>query len=145
MRVKRFRSAEVSVAGLALPLYGCRVSAGFPSPADDFVERSLDLNEYLVKHPASTWFAWAQGDSLRDAGIFDGDLLVVDRSLEWRQGSIVVAALDGELTCKILDLKNRRLLAANPNYPPISIEGREDLVIEGVVVFSVRRHHARAG
>ncbi len=145
MRVSVFNNAEIAAADLRLPLYGCRVSAGFPSPADDFVERSLDLNEYLVRHPASTWFARAQGDSLRDAGILDGDLLVVDRSLEWAQGAIVVAALEGELTCKMLDLKNRRLLAANPNYPPISIDGREDLIIEGVVVFSIRRHHARTG
>lgn len=125
---------------LALPLYACRVSAGFPSAADDFIERSLDLNEFLVRHPAATFFAWAQGDSLRDIGIHDGDLLVVDRAAERSQGVVVVAAIDGELTCKILDVRRGKLLSANPAYPPIDVAGREDLLIEGVVVYSIRRH-----
>ena len=128
------------LGGLELPLFSSRVSAGFPSPADDFIERSLDLNEFLVKHPASTFFAWAQGNSLRNVGIFDGDLLIVDRSVERCQGAIVVAAIDGELTCKILDLRHRRLLAANPDYPPIDISEDEDLLIEGVVIYSIRKH-----
>ncbi len=128
------------LSGLQLPLFSSRVSAGFPSPADDFIERSLDLNEFLVKHPASTFFAWAQGDSLRNIGIFDGDLLIVDRSAERCQGAIVVAAIDGELTCKILDLRHRRLMPANPDYPAIDISQDEDLLIEGVVVYSVRKH-----
>jgi DNA polymerase V len=127
-------------SGLELPLFSGRVSAGFPSPADDFIDRSLDLNEYLVKRPASTYFAWAQGDSLRDIGILDGDLLIIDRAVERTQGVIVVAAIDGELTCKILDVRHKRLLSANPDYPAINIAGREDLVIEGVVVFSIRKH-----
>jgi len=122
------------------PLFSTRVSAGFPSPADDFIDRSLDLNEYLVKRPASTYFAWAEGDSLRDIGILDGDLLIIDRAVERTQGVVVVAAIEGELTCKILDLRKKLLLPANPNYPSINIDGKEDLVIEGVVVFSIKKH-----
>ena len=129
-----------ALGSLELPLFSARVSAGFPSPADDFIERSLDLNEFLVKHPASTFFAWAQGNSLRNIGIFDGDLLIVDRSVERNQGAVVVAAIDGELTCKILDLRHRRLLSANPDYPPINISEDEDLLIEGVVIYSIRKH-----
>lgn len=140
MTLIRLADARELPEGLELPLFADRVSAGFPSPADDFVERSLDLNEYLVKRPASTYFARAQGSSLRGIGIHDGDLLIVDRAAERTQGVVVVAALDGELTCKILDIRQRRLLSANPDYPSIDIAGREDLVIEGVVLFSVRKH-----
>lgn len=129
---------------LNLPLMGCRVSAGFPSAADDFIERSLDLNELLVKHPSSTFFAWAKGNSLKSLGIHDGDLLVIDRAAERTHGRVVVAAIDGELVCKILDLRRNCLLSAvdsNGNEaPPVSFEGREDLLIEGVVVYSVRQH-----
>ena len=123
-----------------LPLYLVGVAAGFPSPADDFIEGELDLNQYIVKHPAATFFAWCDGDSLRDLGIADGDLLVVDRSLEALQGSIVVVALYGELTCKILDKKGQRLLAANPDYLPIPLQGIDDLLIEGVVTHLIKRH-----
>ncbi len=145
MEIVRLKKTDISHMNRSLPLYGCRISAGFPSPGDDFIERSLDLNEYLVRRPSSTWFARAQGDALRDAGILDGDLLIVDRAAGRVQGAVVVAAIDGELTCRILDLRNRRLLAANPDYQPIDIGGREDAMIEGVVVFSVRSHHARTG
>ena len=145
MRLAAFAEADLTLSEMQLPLFGVRVSAGFPSPADDFIERSLDLNEYLIKRPSSTFFAWAQGDSLQEAGIYDGDLLIIDRAAERLQGAIVVAAIDGELTCKILDKKGQRLLPANPNYPPIDLRGLEDLLIEGVVIFSVRNHHARAG
>lgn len=123
---------------LAVPLMASRVAAGFPSPADDFVDTKLDLNEYLIQHPAATIFAWAEGDSLRDRGISDGDLLIIDRALEHRHGAVVVAALEGELTCKILDRRHGRLLAANPAYPAIDIAGREDLVIEGTVIYNIK-------
>ena len=136
----RIKKPRELAASLSLPLFSSRVSAGFPSPADDFIERSLDLNEFLIKHPASTFFAWAQGESLKGIGIHDGDLLIVDRAAERQQGVVVVAAIDGELTCKILDLRRRQLLAANPDYPPIDLRDREDLLVEGVVVYSIRKH-----
>lgn len=123
-----------------LPLFSTHVCAGFPSPADDFIDRFLDLNEHLIKHPNATFFARAEGNSLQDIGIFDGDILIVDRALERNHGAIVIAALDGELTCKILDLHRQQLLSANPDFPPINIAGIEHLVIEGVVSFSIRKH-----
>ena len=98
------------------------------------------LNDYAIKHPAATFFAWCEGESLRDLGINDGDLLIIDRSIEPRHGMIVVAAIRGELTCKILDLKGMALRSANSEYPSFSIQGLDDLVIEGVVTHTVKRH-----
>ncbi len=125
---------------LPLPLYQHSVSAGFPSPADDYIESSLDLNTYLIKHPAATYFARAKGNSMEGCGIFDGDLLIVDRSLEAQDGQIIIAVLDGELTCKILDKKQQRLIAASRHYPPIKIAEYSELIIEGVVIHSIRYH-----
>ncbi len=132
--------ADSELSQLALPLFSSRVRAGFPSPADDFIDRALDLNEFLIRKPSATFFAWAEGDSLRDIGIANGDLLIIDRSAEHCNGAVVVAALDGELTCKILDTRRGLLLSANENFPPIPISGREELIIEGVVTHSIRRH-----
>lgn len=127
---------------IPLPLFTHSVPAGFPSPADDYMERSLDLNTHLIKHPAATYLARARGNSMEGCGIYDGDLLIVDRSLEPQQGHIIIAALDGQLTCKILDKNNQRLLPANKNHSPIAIGEFSDLVIEGVVVHSIRHHIA---
>ncbi len=125
---------------LSLPLFGSGVSAGFPSPADDFIEVPLDLNEHLIRHPAATFYARAQGNSMVGMGIFSGDLLVVDRAVEPSHGDIVIAAIDGELTCKILDLRERMLRSANVKFPPIPLHEDIDLVVEGVVVHSIRHH-----
>jgi len=126
----------------ALPLYASRVPAGFPSPADDYIEGRLDLNKYLIQKPAATFFARAEGDSMIGAGIQPGDLLIVDRSARPVHNSIVVAALDGELTCKILDTHHRCLRSVNPHYPPIKILPGSDFSIEGVVLHSIH-HHVR--
>ena len=125
---------------LPLPLFIHSVPAGFPSPADDYLERSLDLNTYLVKHPAATYLARARGNSMEGCGIYDGDLLIVDRSLEPRHRQIIIAVLNGQLTCKILDKHNQRLISANEHYAPIAIGEFSDLLIEGVVVHSIRHH-----
>lgn len=117
-----------------------RVEAGFPSPADDHLERNLDLIEHLIAHPAATYFVRAAGDSMIEHGIFNGDLLVVDRAVEADSGDIVIAAIAGELTCKVVDVKHRRLLSGNPLFPPIPIPEDMDLVIEGVVTASIRYH-----
>lgn len=122
---------------LKLPFFSASVAAGFPSPADDYIEAGLDLNEYLVKHPSSTFLARASGDSMTRAGILDGALLVVDKSLTPKNGSVVIAAVNGELTCKILDVEHRLLRAANPSYPSISLGDDTDLLIEGVVVHAI--------
>lgn len=139
MILSRYGVLADSPVRAGLPLMASRLAAGFPSPADDFIESHLDLNEFLIRHPAATIFAWAQGESLSGIGVSDGDLLIIDRAADRRQGAVVVAAIDGELTCKILDKHHSRLLAANPNYPSIDISGHEDVVIEGVVTYCIKK------
>lgn len=126
---------------LPLPLYGSRVSAGFPSPADDYLEDTLDLNEHLITHPAATFMVRVSGDSMLGAGIHPGDILVVDRSLEATDGRIVIAVLDGELTVKRLSLrgKNVRLLPENPEYTPIIIREAQDFSVWGVVTSVIHK------
>lgn len=118
-----------------LPVFLGRLPAGFPSPADDYIEGKLDLNRHLIKHPAATFFVRVSGDSMIEAGIHTGDLLVVDRSLEAVDGNVIVAALDGELTVKRLYKRGKalRLLPANTNYQPIEIQVQQTFEIWGVV------------
>lgn len=129
---------------LPIPLYLHRVRAGFPSPADDHLERRLDLNEHVVKHPSATYYVRAQGDSMEQLGIHDGDLLIVDRALEAINGDVVIAVVDGSLACKVLDLKRCQLLSGNPQFPPIAIQEDMDLIVEGVVTHSLRYHRCSA-
>ena len=129
---------SVLISTLRLPLILNRVPAGFPSPAEDFVEGSLDLNDY-IEHPAATYFVKAEGDSMIGAGIYDGDLLIVDRSIEPKNGSIVIASVMGDLTIKRLkrNLQGKWLLVPeNPDYPIIPLV--EESQIWGVVKNSVR-------
>lgn len=128
-----------------LPLFASGVAAGFPSPADDYIEAAIDLNQHLIKHPNATFLARANGDSMLELGIKDKDLLVVDRSIKAQQNDVVIAAVDGQMTCKILDLQGRRLLPANKHCQPIVLSEQVDLVIEGVVTHSVRYHCVRSG
>ncbi len=120
---------------MAIPLFSGKVAAGFPSPADDYVEKNLDLNELLVQKPAATFFVRAQGESMLGAGIHPNDILVVDRSIEAVPGKIVICALNGELTVKRLGRDNEQwqLKAENPDYPDIVIHEELDMVIWGVV------------
>jgi DNA polymerase V len=117
------------------PLFASRVPAGFPSPAEDYVDQRLDLNDHLVHHPAATFFVRVQGDSMEGAAIHNGDLLVVDRALEPVHGRIVIAAVNGELTVKRLLLKEDGawLQPENPAYAPMKISEGLDCVIWGVV------------
>ena len=133
-------SARVRTTVL-LPLYLSRVAAGFPSPADDYLDGVLDLNEHLIAHPAATYFARAEGDSMIDLGIFTGDLLIIDRAVQAVDGDVVVVAIDGELTIKLLDLAHSRLLPANKLYQPIEISPESQVDIEGVVIHAV--HHVK--
>jgi DNA polymerase V len=125
----------VECRGFELPLYGCKVSAGFPSPADDYVEGTLDLNEHLIQHPSATFFVRVAGDSMIEAGIFPNDILIVDRSLEAKHGKVIIAILHGELTVKRLYKKGKRvmLLPENKAYSPITITESDELAIWGVV------------
>ena len=129
----------------AAPLMSSSVVAGFPPPAEQYGERPLDLNELRVARPAATYFVRAQGDSMVGVGVQDGDLLVVDRSLEPEDGSIVIACVDGEFTVKTYrrDRSGVRLEAANPAYPPILFAGEMELRVFGVVTAVVHRLVAR--
>lgn len=127
-----------------LPLVAGEVRAGFPSPADDYLEGELDLVAHLVQHPSATYFVRAKGDSMVNAGIYDGDLLIVDRSLDPRDGDVLVVAVDGEMTCKRLGKIGSRpyLLPGNDRYRPIPLEGVE-CHVWGVVTHNV--HALRRG
>ena len=123
-----------------LPLVVDRASCGFPSPAQDYVEQGIDLNDYCIRHPAATYLVQATGDSMVNVGIYPGDLLVVDRSIEAAHRHIVIACVNGEMTCKRLELiPIVRLIAENPSYQPI-VPG-EGVVLEvfGVVTNIVRK------
>jgi DNA polymerase V len=123
-----------SKKGKALPQYS-GVAAGFPSPADDFLEGRLDLNEKLIRHPAATFFVRVSGNSMIKAGIHSGDMLIVDRSLEPKSGSVVVAVIDGEFTVKRISRKGDRLylMPENPRFKPIQITDNSSFQVWGVV------------
>lgn len=125
---------------LLIPLFASSIAAGFPSPADDYLELKLDLNELCIEHPSSTFLAWVQGDSMVNAGINPGDLLVIDRSLEATNNSIVVAILNSEFTVKRLQIKSDRytLLPENSRYRPTLITEEMNFEVWGVVVSVVR-------
>ena len=124
-----------------LPLYLAPVEAGFPSPAEDYLDRRLDLHQYLVRNESATFFLRAHGESMIGAGIHDGDLLIVDRSIDAGHRKVVIAALDGELTVKRLLRRNGRVLLApeNPQFEPIDITEREFVHIWGVVTYVVHK------
>ena len=125
----------------SLPLVSSSVRAGFPSPADDFVEQKLDLNELLIKHPAATYFVRVEGNSMEEARIRDGDLLIVDRAVKATDGKIVIAAIAGEFTVKRIAIRNEKvfLVAENPTFSPIEISECDDLTIFGVVTYTICR------
>ncbi|MDR1873238.1 MAG: translesion error-prone DNA polymerase V autoproteolytic subunit [Deltaproteobacteria bacterium] len=123
------------------PLFGEAVNAGFPSPAEDYIEDYLDLHKLMVHNPPATFFLKVKGSSMVGAGIGDGDLLVVDRSLEAVNGKIVVVALDGELTVKRLKVKDKKvfLVPENDKFQPVDITNREDAMVWGVVTYVVHK------
>ncbi|MEO3679005.1 translesion error-prone DNA polymerase V autoproteolytic subunit [Rheinheimera fenheensis] len=125
---------------MSIPLFVSKVKAGFPSPAQDYVERTLDLNELCIRHPNATFFVRVEGDSMIEAGIYDGDVLVVDRSIDAEHGDIVVAAVGGEFTVKELCTRpSLMLLPRNPAYKPIRPRNGEELDIFGVVTNVIRQ------
>ena len=139
--VTELRSAVATHGKGAQPLFASQPAAGFPAPGDDMVERPLDINDLLVDHPESTFYVRVQGDSMEGVGIFSGDILVVDRSIEPRHGAIVVAAVYGELVVKRLEAKagaGYQLVSAQVGYDPIEVNENEDCTIWGIVTGSVR-------
>lgn len=119
----------------SLPFYLATVSAGFPSPAEDYIEKNLDLNEYLIKHPSATFFVRADGNSMSNAGIHSGDILIVDRALEPADNKIIIAVLNGELTVKrIRKVKDAcYLVPEHDEYEPIAVTEEMDFQVWGVV------------
>ncbi len=128
-----------SSTGRARPLFASSVPAGFPSPADDYIEGPLDLNRHLIKHPAATFFVRVSGDSMIAAGIHDGDILIVDRSLEPQDGNIVIAYLEGELTVKRIRILADRLvlMPENEDYVPRQVDQDSEFQVWGVVVHAI--------
>jgi DNA polymerase V len=130
-----------AVSSLPLPIYLASVQAGFPSPADDYLDKTLDLNEHLIAHPAATFFVKVTGDSMRNAGIFSGDILVVDRSLEASDNKIVIAIVGGEFTVKRLKISHGRisLVPENPAYPILEMKEGTDFQVWGVVTYVIHK------
>ena len=125
-----------------IPLLNDSVSAGFPSPADDYTEENIDLNEHLISNPFSTFFLRVRGDSMINAGIKDRDLIIVDKSLIAKPGDIVIAMIDGEFTIKRLSIKNNELYlkAENHNYPDFRFKNHINVQIWGVVIYSIHSY-----
>lgn len=126
---------------IKLPFVNHGVSAGFPSPAMDFMESSIDLNQVLVENPIATFYVQVEGNSMIDAGIQDKDLLVVDRSLEPRNNKIAICLLDGEFTVKRIRLENNELflMPENSSYQPIQVTEENQLIIWGIVTYVIKK------
>lgn len=135
-----FLKPEISVP-LEIPLAESGVHAGFPSPADDFLEGSLDLNRLVIRHPEATFFARVEGDSMKDEGIVEGDILVVDKSIEPYDGCLAVAVVDGEFTLKRVRMEPDKILLvpANPKYKVIEIFPDNEFSVWGVVRYVVKK------
>ena len=127
---------------LVLPIIEEGVSAGFPSPAADFLESKIDLNEELIKNPATTFIAFTEGFSMQGAGIGHRDILIIDKSLEPRDGKIAVCFIDGDYTLKRLKIDNGVLwlMPENEKYQPIKITEDNDFMVWGIVTYSIMKH-----
>lgn len=124
-----------------LPLYSDLISAGFPSPAEDYIDKKLDLNEYLIKNRPATFLVKVNGSSMINSGIYDGDILVVDRSAEPANNKIVIGVIDGEFTVKRIIKKAKKLFLQpeNENFKPIEITEDMDFKIWGIVTFAIHK------
>lgn len=124
-------------------LFAPGVKAGFPSPAEDYLHESLDFNRDLIRHPEATFYGRVAGDSMQDAGICEGDIAVIDRSVEPQDGDVIVAYINGEFTIKFLDVTHRKdgyieLRPANKKYSPIRIDENDSFEVWGVVVWTIK-------
>ena len=126
---------------LSLPFVDAGLKAGFPSPADDFIELSIDINKEYIKNKDTTFFAKVKGDSMKNAGIFDGDLLIIDKSLEPQNNKIAVCQIDGSFTVKRIKIERRVvwLIAENEDFEPIKVTPENELIIWGIVTASIKK------
>lgn len=125
-------------------LFAPSIRAGFPSPAEDYLSDSLDFNRDLIKHPEATFYGQVEGDSMIGLGINDGDIAVIDKSIEARHDDIVVAFIEGDFNVKLLDLSHKKdgyieLKSANPNYPSFRIDENDNFKVWGVVIYTIKR------
>jgi len=128
---------------IKMPFFGSQIPAGFPSPADDYLEMSLDLNEHLIRNPSSTFFARVTGSSMINSGIYDNDIVIIDKSLQPKNGSILVCVIDGEFTIKRfkrVDDNTAYLMPDNPNFKPIKVDQDNNFTIWGVVTYNIHKH-----
>ncbi|WP_404343246.1 LexA family protein [Pseudoalteromonas mariniglutinosa] len=125
---------------LVIPIYIEAGVCGFESPAAQYKELGLSLDQLLIKHPDATFIGIASGESMQGLGIFDGDLLLVDRAEEAKNGDVIVANLNGLFVCKQLDKSNAMLLSASPRYPAVQLTSIDEFQLEGVVTSSIRLH-----
>jgi len=148
MKLKHLKSANTidfyvadTATDLALPYVDEGIAAGFPSPAQDYMELTLDLNKELIKHPSATFYGRVKGTSMKDAGIEDGDILVIDRSLEYRNGMTAVCFIDGEFTVKKLKLDEGKvfLIPANDEFEPIEITADNEFIVWGIVTYVIKK------
>ncbi|GIV26394.1 MAG: SOS-response transcriptional regulator UmuD-like protein [Bacteroidia bacterium] len=138
-RIEIFRNAPDH--SISLPFIETPISAGFPSPALDYIDKSIDLNTLLIKHPSATFFGRVSGFSMKDAGIDDGDILIIDRSIEPSDNKIAVCFIDGEFTAKRIRLiKNELwLYPENSNFEPIRITEENNFIIWGIVTYVIKK------
>jgi DNA polymerase V len=136
-----FFSANTS-SELLLPMVEGAISAGFPSPAQDYIDLKIDLNKELITNPSSTFYGRVKGSSMKDAGILDGDILVIDKSLEPQDGDTAVCFIDGEFTLKYIKIEPDAvyLVPANSKFQPIKVTSENNFCIWGVVTYSIKRH-----
>jgi len=140
-RILDFYTANTS-SHISLPFIDGGIAAGFPSPAQDYIDLKIDLNSELIANPSSTFFARVKGPSMQDAGILDGDILVIDKSLEPKDGDTAVCFLDGEFTLKYIKLEADAvyLIPANPKFEPIRVTEDNNFCIWGIVTYSIKNH-----
>ncbi|OKY25863.1 LexA family transcriptional regulator [Thalassotalea sp. PP2-459] len=124
-----------------IPIYIEAGISGFESPAAEYKELGLSLDQLLIRHPNATFIGQASGESMQGVGIFDGDLLIVDRSLTARNGDVIVANYNGCFVCKLIDKAQARLISASKHHQPVAISAQDEFQVEGVVTRSIRLHH----
>ncbi len=137
-------SIDIS-SSLPLPYAEEGIKAGFPSPAQDYMDVAIDLNKELIKHPSSTFYGRVKGDSMRDEGIDDGDVLVIDKSLEFQNDDLAVCCVDGEFNVKRVRIENDKayLISANPDYPVMEVTPDNEFQIWGIVTYTIKKNRRR--